>query len=283
MINQFAAQSFPEMKEEIAFFMEMGTLSVKKVSGGLAVVDRYLQKLKDFLAEHPFTDEQQEIRFFKYEKPRFLAERLFILERYTVDSAIPLHDDELTKKYFEQELAFVRRFFHQNRFLYQYHQVDASELDHLYFIRGVDVTGLLINDAKYVDPQFSTACDHLFAQFIAHELLQGYLLNCLKITPNNNSTFSMSKKGRILKWTGDKTNLIELAYGIYNTLQINDGAVDISDIIDWLEQSLQVSLSRYYRRFSEIKARKSVSKTKFLDEMRAAVMKHIDDSEAYKP
>jgi RteC protein len=66
----------------------------------------------------------------------------------------------------------------------------------------------------------------------------------------------------------------------YDTLQINEGKADLSDIIDWLEQSLQVNLSRYYRRFMEIKQRKAMSKTRYLDEMRDVVNKRIDDTDA---
>lgn len=92
-----------------------------------------------------------------------------------------------------------------------------------------------------------------------------------------------SRKGRKLKWTGDSTNLIELLYGLFETKQFNDGEVDISDLVDVFEQVFNTNLSNYFRRFTTIKRRKSVSKTRFLDEMREAVNKRIDDADAYVP
>lgn len=86
-------------------------------------------------------------------------------------------------------------------------------------------------------------------------------------------------KGRKLRWTGDSCNLIELAYGLFDFRQINDGEVDLSDVME----VFQINLSRNFRRFTEIKRRKSISKTRFLDQMKAAVEKRIEDGDAYVP
>ena len=53
--------------------------------------------------------------------------------------------------------------------------------------------------------------------------------------------------------------------------------------MDVFEQCFQINLSRYFRRFTEIKRRKSMSKTRFLDEMARVVNKRIDDGDAYVP
>lgn len=57
--------------------------------------------------------------------------------------------------------------------------------------------------------------------------------------------------------------------------------MNLSDLMDVFEVCFQVNLSRYFRRFTEIKLRKSISKTKFLDQMREAVNKRIDKGDAY--
>lgn len=77
-----------------------------------------------------------------------------------------------------------------------------------------------------------------------------------------------SNKGIQLQWTGDKSNLVELAYAIYGTKQLNNGDADIIDIVEWLEQTLQISLGRYYQTFADIRMRKAVSKTRYLDHLR---------------
>ncbi|WP_410479488.1 RteC domain-containing protein [Pedobacter agri] len=64
-----------------------------------------------------------------------------------------------------------------------------------------------------------------------------------------------SKKGRDLHWTGDSCSLIELVYGIFDCRKVNDGEVDLSDLMNVFEQHFQINLSRYFSRFSEIKRR----------------------------
>jgi hypothetical protein len=84
-------------------------------------------------------------------------------------------------------------------------------------------------------------------------------------------------------WSGDKVELVEIAYGIYYTRRINGGRAEISDIIGWLEDSLNVDLGQAYRMFLDIRRRKTVSYTKFLDEMRGAIEDHIEQSNGLRP
>jgi len=49
-------------------------------------------------------------------------------------------------------------------------------------------------------------------------------------------------KGSKRKWTGDKIELIEIAYGIYYTRRMNSGKAEVKDIVEWLEDTLQIDL-----------------------------------------
>lgn len=278
----FAKTLFSEMEEELSIYADLGTLPVRRLTGALSCVSESLIKLKGNMVEYPFKDQQEEITFFKYEKPPFVCEQIYALEMYTIETSRPIGDELLLKAFYEQELKFIKRFFIQYQFIYQYFQLDAIELDHLFFVRGAKSSDLLLPETHGLDPEFSTSCDYLFAKFMAYEKVQDYLIERLYGHGGIFIAFR-SKKGRALEWTGDKSNLVELAYAIHDTVQINNGEVDISDIIDWLEQSLQVNLGRYYKRFSEIRMRKNMSKTRYLDEMRNALSKHIEEGDAFKP
>ena len=123
----------------------------------------------------------------------------------------------------------------------------------------------------------------MFAKFIALERLRDIVVTEMQVPSLAGAGAVRGKKGKELRWTGDSCNLIELAYGIFDCRQINNGEVDLSDIMDVLEQCFQINLSRYFRRFTEIKRRKSMSKTRFLDEMARVVNKRIEDGDAYVP
>lgn len=279
-MKDFVQQRFAALQEEIELFNEMGIEPVKKLTGVINAVRIACDALKSEVLSNSFAAAQQEIEFFKYEKPQFIAEQIFAVELFTLTIGKPVGDDLLLKAYYEQELKFIRRFFEQHRFLYQYYLLDGTELDELYFTRGVQTPPTLLPDGPAPDPAFSTAGDYLFAKFIAFERLQEHLINCLF---QKKEETDPGKKRRPMRWTGDKSNLIELAYGIYGTLQVNDGKVTIAELIEWLEESFGITLKRYYRRFSEIKMRKSISQSKYLDEMRDAFLRYIEEGDAWMP
>lgn len=269
------------LKEDIDHFNDLGTTAVQRLAGVLNAIQEAVKELKIYVATNPFINYSEEIHFFKYEKPKFFAERLFALEVFTVESNKPLSDELLLKAYYESELRVIKRFFDQHRFLHQYYLLDGSEMDETYFTRGGEPSLLFLPDMRETDPAFSTAGDFLFAKFIAMERLQEYLIAQL-YSPENTSIYQFKRRGKALKWTGEKSNLIEVAYGLFETGQLNDGEAKISDIIEWLEDTLDINLSRYYRRFTEIKMRKVISPTKYLEEMREALLKRIEEGDAWK-
>ena len=260
----------------------MGITPVKRLTGIINAVRLAVLDLKTYLSDHPLVDKSEEIELFKYGKPKIVAEQMYALEVFTIESSKPIGDDILLKSYYEQELRFIRRFFDQHRFLYQYYLLDGSELDHLYFVRRADMPSSLLPEGPDLDPEFSTAGDYLFVKFIAYERLQEYLIGCLYHRASDEPALGKPKR-KAMNWTGDKSNLIELAYALYGTQQINEGKITISEIIEWLEESFTINLSRYYRRFSEIKMRKSISQSKYLDEMREAFLRYIEEGDAWKP
>lgn len=262
--------------------LEQGELSgLKKMVEALGVVRRVLKELRELALREGFDSVEAEVRFFKVWKPAFHSWQVYYVELGTIEEQLPVGDEELRTVYLKEQLGFIGRFFKQQAFLFQYYRLGAVELDRLYFVRGSEWPGMLPGELPDLDPGFSTQGDYLFAKFMAYERLRERLLEMMTVETGAEGSF-VSKKGRPLKWTGDTCNLIEVAYGIYDTLQINEGEVDLSDIIDWLEGSLQVNLSRYYRRFMEIKRRKAMSKTRYLDAMRDAVNKRIDDTDAFQ-
>jgi hypothetical protein len=73
-------------------------------------------------------------------------------------------------------------------------------------------------------------------------------------------------------------NLVELIYGIYYTGQINNGTATLAGIVQWFELNLEVKIGRPHRHFIDITRRKRLAITKFMDQMRTAILQKIDDS-----
>jgi hypothetical protein len=283
-MKEFINNLYIEMEEDLSVIADIGTTPINRLSLSLNGVSNILNKLKTYIDDHPFETEAEEIEFFKVHKPRFYCRKIFLVEQFSIQSNLPKGSIRMQRKYYLNELAIAERTHNQHRSVYQYYIDHENYRDSEYFLRAHYVSYLPGQDYNQIFDGFSTNQDHLFSRFRAYQLLQDWIIN--KVSHLENST-TEELAGKVLshhkrRWTGDKINLIEIAYGIYYTGQMNDGKADIKEIITWLETSLSIDLSQAYRMFVDIRRRKTISYTKFLEQMSQTVQQHIEASLIYK-
>ncbi len=285
MLQQLSEKLYLKFKNELEATYALGQTEIKKLLACIALVRKYLRLLRELVEQHPFSDGQDEINFLKHIKPRFSCWLIYYVERYGMYNSRPLESVKALLRHYTEQLRYLRHFFRQNEFYYQYYKMAAVEMDYLYFVRGTEVPSILVPEVPEVDPSFGTAMDYLFTKFRAYEKLQEYLLEEIsRLSRHTESpTVESVARGVSLKWTGDKTNLVEVIYGLFYTGQLNNGNASVADIIKWMEQQLQIDLSRSYKNFIDIKNRKRDSPTKFLDKMKAFILQRIDEDNAYRP
>ena len=264
-----------------------GTLKsgFEKFSDSLFMINTHINQLKKLVSEQQFRSETEEITFFKNIFPKFYSWMIYTAEEYSIISAVPVGTEQMLRDYYLQELAIVKRNFNQSQFTYQYFLQGETSLDEDYFLRknfNPNHPGLT---ALFTENKMATNQGYQFARFRAGEMMQDFLINRIRLLYKapDNVLLAELLTGTKRRWTGEKINLIELAYGIFYTGQMNDGKAEINDIVSWLEESLQVDLGRAYRKFVDIRRRKTLSYTKYLDEMRNAIHLKIDENDRYKP
>lgn len=282
---KFSERKYEELEDQLEIVNGSLTSTVEKFSKSLHVITSTINELKKTISEHQFETETEEMAFFKNLFPKFYARLIFISEEYNISSSIPEGTDQMIRDYYLQELAIVKRSFNHGQFAYQYFLLSESILDEQYFLRknfepyhpGLPLLSL--------DVLTETNMGYQFAKFRAYEMLQTYLIKKIQALYQrpDNSVLTELLTGNNRRWTGEKINLIELAYGIFYTGQMNDGKAEINDIVAWLEESLHIELGRAYRKFIDIRRRKTVSYTKYLDEMREAILYKIDENNRYIP
>ncbi|QIL40630.1 hypothetical protein G7074_15970 [Pedobacter sp. HDW13] len=280
MIKKLSADLYQQMKADLDDLKGSAIPKIQMLKDAILIVQKYLDELKVLVDANPFLGEEEEIWFFKIEKPRFYRWLIFYTELFAIDSTKPIIGKEEIKEHYNDQMRYINRFFRSHEFHYQYFRLDSNELDRLYFIRGASPLKTEMSLVPRVDPSFGTGHEFLFSNFRAYEMLQRYLSDQLTsdvgIGLENQSS---EQKGKKFAWTGDQINLIEMIYGLWLTGQFNNGKADLSDIVAVLQNVFQVNLGQYFRRFSEIKQRKGMSKTRFLDQMRDALQKKIFDWE----
>lgn len=279
-------EMYVELENQLGLIAEREQRPLQKMVATLTAIRAVLQDLREKVLAAGFDGTAAEISFFKVTKPRFFSLQILETELYHLENcrkAVTL--DEL-RSYYGDELKSIGRFFNQYAFQYEYYRMKADELDGLCFVRGAALQSMLVTDLPDNDPEFTTAWDYLFAKFRALEMLRDHILHLLEGLNGQGADLGFIRPGRKavpLKWTGDTIHAVELGYSIWVSDQVNGGDAELADVMHWLSTTLDVDLSRYTRLFVEIKARKILSKTKFLDLMKDAVMRYMNQGDAYKP
>lgn len=252
--------------------MEAGSEKFGKI---LSTIDVVVKELNRLLSELTFESVDEEIYFFKYTKPEILARRIEEVMRYHLLLNVPIGTTELRIKYYDDELKARQSYFLMNSYHYQYFKYGLSELDHVYFLRNAGKLTVPVAEFTEIETEFSTPMTYLFAKFLAYEHIQYYILKQIALLKFPDIPPKTSHETE-LKWTGDSVNIVELAYGIWLTGQLNNGNASLNQIVRWLEAELQVSIGIIQRRFSEIERRKRLSQTKFIDKMKEAILQKIE-------
>jgi len=250
---------------------------LERLTQSLKLIDAAVKQINSIAASSTFESREDEVYFFKHLKPEILACRIEEVMRYNLTINTPIGTAESKIKYFQDELKARQSYFRMNTYHYQYFKNGLSDLDHLYFLRDAGPLTVPVVEFSEADTEFSTPMTYLFANFIAYEHIQFYILQQiaeLKFPENHQLRSAITEAD--LKWTGDSVNIVELAYGIWLTGQLNNGNASLNQIVRWLEANLQVNIGIIQRRFSEIERRKRLSPTKYIDQMRDAILQKIE-------
>ncbi|MBN8789788.1 MAG: RteC domain-containing protein [Terrimonas sp.] len=271
-MNKFYIETFSELETAINEIEIEADCSIQRVEAVIEYILKCLSELKEHVLNHGFKDIDEEIRFFKNQKPAIVAKLIYYNAIYKIEAKKP-YGAKPIKKYLIKELKKLKRFFDNNLDFYKYYRSNNSFLDEKFFVRGKHDVRLWLDTFYFeADHRFSTSHDYKVAKIIANDLIQVYLEDKL-----NNIN---EKKGvaASLNWTGSKTALIELIYALYSQGVFNNGNTDIKLIAKTFEDAFNIDLGDFYHTFMELKARK-MNRTKFLDSLCEALTKKMDEQD----
>lgn len=256
-------------------------ISIEVVLDVVEFLQRSLEDMRTCIVNHPFSNKEEEIYFFKHIKPEVLSRLLYFTEIYNTEMRKPHGSIEVLKKYYNDRLDELTSYFESNLDFYQYYRSKATHLDSHYFVRGHIDFKLCPNCVPYDrDPEFSTCYDHKAAQILANDMLCIYL---------NKKLHGVDKQVIIAKsrsflpehpfrWTATKIAAVELGYAIYAAGILNNGQADIKEIMTFMEASFQIDLGGYYRTYITMKDRKK-DRTSFLNSLIKSLLKKMDEDD----
>ena len=95
-----------------------------------------LNDLKTKLQIYSFPAKEDEITFFKTQKPEILGRLLFFYKIYRIETQCPNGSNDVIRNYISKELDNLTYFFNRNLDFYQYYYSHSTLYDEYYFVRG---------------------------------------------------------------------------------------------------------------------------------------------------
>jgi hypothetical protein len=237
-----------------------------------------LIRIKEQVINHGFENDKEEIRFFKEIKAKLYSHMLFYEGVSLFEQEKPIGHEQ-RRLYINGALTAIESYQKRCGGFFRYYRAGDSSHDDEYFLRrnrNVYVVGTEGLSAER-DERFATSHDLILAKLKASDLMSDYLGNQLLLIKQAEE---FEKTGYIqpltLRWTGNKSDLVELIYGISASGSVNDGKVKLNILTALFERVFNVELKDTPRTFHEICKRKG-DRTSYLSEMIRLLLKRMDE------
>lgn len=238
-----------------------------------------LRTIKIKVLQDGFTDEEQEIDFFKNIKPQVLGKLIYYNKVFRIETSCPISNDQIRQSYYEKQLKNLQSEYIEsvcNVDFYRYYRADRADRDHIYFRLGqINYHDGLKSGVFEIDHSFSTYYDNKIARIIANELLYTYLMT--KINPDEDPDMILQKpeNTKDVFWTDSKNALIELVYALYAAGVISYGKIGIRKISLMFQILFRIPLGDLHHAFHRMKTRAG-SRTAFLDQLKISLEEYMD-------
>ncbi|MDM1368250.1 RteC domain-containing protein [Myroides marinus] len=259
------------------------SLIIKEAKYMTTYLSRVLAKQKELIITHGFSNQEEEIYFFKILKPKILSKLMYYNKIYKIETHSPNTTCKTLKEYYLKKLKQVSseyKLYYINSEIYKYYKSQRTDKDKEYYTRGnIDILKGVNSIAFEIDHQFSTYYDYKLSRILSSELLYEYLsirLNQLTITTFSKDITTTTP----LLWSESSTALVELIYALYASGAINQGDLEIRKIAYLFQNYFNITLSDVHHTFHRMKTR-NYSRTIFLDKLKKSLEDYMDKDQEF--
>lgn len=269
-MDKFYTETIEKLETEINDLEIEAAYPMSQIEAVIELIIKCLSEVKEHVLKRGFKSTDEEIHFFKHQKPTIVSKLIYYNAIYKIEVKKPTGAKTI-RKYLNEELKKLKRYFDNNLEFYRYYRTNNSFIDDKLFLRGKYDIKLSLDTVYFeTDHRFSTSHDYKAAKIIANDLIQIYIEDQL----HNNNQRKISNNS-LIQWTGSKTALTELIYALYSEGVFDNGNADIKVIAKAFETAFNINLGDFYHTYMELKTRK-INRTKFLDSLHDALIKKMD-------
>ncbi|HBL74285.1 MAG: RteC protein [Bacteroidetes bacterium GWF2_42_66] len=246
---------------------------LKKSLEASNILGEAFNRLKKFIVSYQFSDEIEEISFFKEIKPKLCYRLIYYRKLYNIEMNRPAGMDK-QKEYLSEELNEINKYNAKRLDFIRYYRSGSTQLDSLYFLRGkMDSEQYLETFYYELDPNFSTNYDFKVAKILSNDMLLAYLMQEIEQLDNNGlASVHFDFPATKLTWQGSKTELMEQLYSWDSARTFGD--VPLTQLSDYIQNVFNIRLDKNLSRaFSDMKIRNVP--TPFLDKLKEALLRRM--------
>lgn len=234
--------------------------------------------LNDFVRDYEFESEQEEIRFFKEQRPLFYSEFIYWNELVFFESNFQV-GRKWQIGFLKKGLKRINDYLERNKDLHKYYKQQETINDALLFVRYPDKVLMSTEENPELDSRVSTAYSSVFSKFAAFERL------AIKIQAKISSLKHKSRRqdaesGQRLRWTGTKAQLIELIYALASSGVINNGKMNVKQLFQTLTDFLDTEVTHYYPYFQRMRIKKK-DRAQFMTYLTECLIRRMDESDEF--
>jgi hypothetical protein len=242
------------MESQLAEVILNGHSATEQYRSSIIICKKAMTKLKRYISNYSFENTADEIHFFKEVKPLFYSKYIYFINVYNYLIQQPAGGEDAVRSYINFQLTDLQRFFDSNKAFYQYYRSGGTQMDTVYFTRGGFDVQMELEDFEE-DEQYSTSHDYKLSKIIANEKFQDYLNIELAKLGNPELIIRKLFPFNHPQWTASHTDAAELLYGLQTACAINNGNIDITELVAIWEFIFQMEIKEPYHKLLDITKR----------------------------
>lgn len=265
-------EMYYQFEEEITK-IEMTDIDInKKAYQAINISIKYLNLLEEQLLINKFQSKQSEIEYFKFFYPNFFKVHYYYNTIYNLENE--KYQKCLTK---EQEIELYNKFREKLKY------INESNLDILKLFKpepsNIDKKLFLRKNYKWRRKNFTNFISESYIFNTVSNVVGKHKAIKKLIIYTDNKIYELSNSkpppSHKFKWTASKVLLMELIYSLYLIGFINQGKVELTELVLFFETNFDIELNNHNNIIQDIKMRK-INKFKLLDQLKEVLSNKLD-------
>lgn len=262
---------FSELEVKLAELNKHSKEFNQNLTTAINLIEEHLYSIQEKLAIHVFQSKNTEISYFKNEFPKifrlyYYYQTTYSIEKEKVKNCIyPLNEQE----YYANYLQNFNYFNSEELKVLQVYHFYPLEKENKFFLRK-HFRWRRKNLMSAINDTYIT--NTISAAIGKREALID-IINYLEKRSKTSTTNEIEYKTEF-NWTDNKCDLVELVYAIFIKESINNGDIELTQLIKFFETSFNIQLNNHHTTIQEIKQRKK-ERTKYIDNLKIRLDKKL--------